>query len=117
MTTTGFSTVDFDLWPSFAKCILVLLMIVGACAGSTGGGVKVSRIVLIFKSIHLEMEQLIHPHGIQRIRMDGKVVDSKVLNSIYIFLVTYCLILAFPCCWSVWIILILKPTLRRWPPP
>lgn len=92
MTTTGFSTVDFDLWPSFAKCILVLLMIVGACAGSTGGGVKVSRIVLIFKSIHLEMEQLIHPHGIQRIRMDGKVVDSKVLNSIYIFLVTYCLI-------------------------
>lgn len=92
MTTTGYSSVDFDLWPSFSKCILVLLMIVGACAGSTGGGVKVSRVVLIVKSIFLELGQVLHPHGVQRMRMDGKTVDSKMLNSIYIFLTTYFLI-------------------------
>ena len=92
MTTTGYSSVDFDLWPSFSKCILVLLMIVGACAGSTGGGVKVSRVVLTCKSIFLELGQVLHPHGVQRMRMDGKTVDSKMLNSIYIFLITYFLI-------------------------
>ena len=92
MTTTGYSSVDFDLWPSFSKCILVLLMIVGACAGSTGGGVKVSRVVLTCKSIFLELGQVLHPHGVQRMRMDGKTVDSKMLNSIYIFLTTYFLI-------------------------
>lgn len=92
MTTTGYSSVDFDLWPSFSKCLLVLLMIVGACAGSTGGGVKVSRVVLIVKSIFLELGQVLHPHGVQRMRMDGKTVDSKMLNSIYIFLTTYFLI-------------------------
>lgn len=92
MTTTGYSSVDFDLWPSFSKCILVLLMIVGACAGSTGGGVKVSRVVLIVKSIFLELGQVLHPHGVQRMRMDGKTVESKMLNSIYIFLTTYFLI-------------------------
>lgn len=92
MTTTGFSTVDFDLWPSFSKTILVLLMVVGACAGSTGGGVKVSRVVLTCKSIFLELGQVLHPHGVQRMRMDGKSVDSKMLNSIYIFLITYFLI-------------------------
>ena len=92
ITTTGYSSVDFDLWPSFSKCILVLLMIVGACAGSTGGGVKVSRVVLIVKSIFLELGQVLHPHGVQRMRMDGKTVDSKMLNSIYIFLTTYFLI-------------------------
>ena len=63
MTTTGYSTVDFDLWPSFSKFILVLLMVVGACAGSTGGGVKVSRVVLTCKSIFLELGQVLHPHG------------------------------------------------------
>lgn len=92
MTTTGYSSVNFDLWPSFSKCILVLLMIVGACAGSTGGGVKVSRVVLTCKSIFLELGQVLHPHGVQRMRMDGKTVDSKMLNSIYIFLTTYFLI-------------------------
>ena len=92
MTTTGFSTVDFDLWPSFCKFILVLLMVVGACAGSTGGGVKVSRVVLTGKSIALELRQVLHPHGVQRMRMDGKTVDSKVLNSVYIFLISYFLI-------------------------
>ena len=94
ITTTGFSTVDFDQWPSFSKAILLLLMIIGACAGSTGGGVKVSRVVLVCKSVKLELEQLLHPHGVQRVRMDGKLVDRQMLNSVFIFMITYFLIFA-----------------------
>lgn len=92
ITTTGYSSVDFDLWPSFSKCLLVLLMLVGACAGSTGGGTKVSRVVLVYRSIHTELEQLLHPHAVQRVRMDGNVVDQKILNSVYVYYVTYFLI-------------------------
>ncbi len=93
ITTTGYSTVDFDLWPSFSKCLLVLLMVVGACAGSTGGGTKVSRVVLVFRSMYTELEQLLHPHAVQRVRVDGNVVDPKVLNSVYVYYVTYFFIL------------------------
>lgn len=89
ITTTGFSTVDFDLWPSFSKTILVMLMIIGACAGSTGGGVKVSRVVLVMKSIKQELRQIIHPHGVQCVRMDKKTVDRKVLSSLYVYLTSY----------------------------
>ena len=94
ITTTGYSTVDFDAWPSFSKGLLVLLMIIGACAGSTGGGVKVSRVLLVYKSIHLELQQILNPHGIQKIRMDGNVVDNKMMNSIYVFFITYFMIFA-----------------------
>ena len=69
-------------------------MIIGACAGSTGGGVKVSRVLLVYKSIHLELRQILNPHSIQRIRMDGSVVDSKMMNSIYVFFISYFLIFA-----------------------
>lgn len=94
ITTTGYGTVDFDQWPSFSKAILLLLMIIGACAGSTGGGVKVSRVILVCKSVKLELEQLLHPHGVQRVRMDGKLVDRQMLNSVFIFMITYFLIFA-----------------------
>jgi len=94
ITTTGYSSVDFDTWPSFSKGLLVLLMIIGACAGSTGGGVKVSRVLLVYKSIHLELRQILNPHSIQRIRMDGSVVDSRMMNSIYVFFITYFMIFA-----------------------
>ena len=92
MTTTGFSTVDFDLWPSFSKSILVMLMVVGACAGSTGGGIKVSRVVIIWKSIKFELSHLLHPHGVQKIRMDGKIIAGKVLDSMFIYVAAYFLI-------------------------
>jgi trk system potassium uptake protein TrkH len=94
MTTTGYSTLDFDLWPSFSKTILVGLMVVGACAGSTGGGVKVSRVVLVVKSMQQELRQLIHPHGVTCVRMDGKIVNKKVLVSLYVYLASYFLIFA-----------------------
>ncbi|MCH3950843.1 MAG: TrkH family potassium uptake protein [Acidaminococcus sp.] len=92
MTTTGFSTTDFDLWPSFSKSVLVALMVCGACAGSTGGGMKVSRVVLIMKAIRYELIHLLHPHGVQKIRMDGKIVAGKILDSMFIYIAAYFLI-------------------------
>lgn len=92
ITTTGFSTVDFDQWSSFSKGILVLLMFIGACAGSTGGGIKCSRILLLLKSVRKELQFLIHPRLIRVTQMDGRRVSHEVLRSVNVFLVTYILI-------------------------
>ncbi len=89
ITTTGYSTVDFDLWPSFAKTILVSIMFIGACAGSTGGGIKVSRIVVLFKSVINEIKCYLHPHSVSKITAEGKVVANDVLRKIYIFFAAY----------------------------
>ena len=89
ITTTGFSTADFDLWPEMSKTILVILMFVGACAGSTGGGMKVSRLLILFKGIHKELSMLIHPRQVKKIRMDGHVVEHEVVRSTNVFLVIY----------------------------
>ena len=89
ITTTGFSTVDFDLWPTFSKAILVLLMFIGACAGSTGGGIKVSRIVILGKTMFKEMASMIHPRSVKIIKMEGKRVEHNVLRSVNTYLVTY----------------------------
>ncbi len=94
ITTTGFATTDFNLWPSFSKTILVLLMFIGACAGSTGGGIKVSRIVILFKSIMKELDVIVHPHNIRKIKMDGRVVEHSVIRSVNVFMVSYILIFA-----------------------
>lgn len=93
ITSTGFATTDFDLWPEMSKCILVILMFVGACAGSTGGGMKVSRIVILFKTIHKELSMIIHPRQIKKIRIDGHVVEHKTLRNINVFLAIYFAIL------------------------
>ena len=69
-----------------------MLMVVGACAGSTGGGIKVSRVVIIWKSIKFELSHLLHPHGVQKIRMDGKIIAGKVLDSMFIYVAAYFLI-------------------------
>ncbi|MCI8622495.1 MAG: TrkH family potassium uptake protein [Provencibacterium sp.] len=89
MTTTGFATVDFNLWPEFSKCILLLLMVAGACAGSTGGGIKVSRLLLLFKSMHAELRRMISPRLVRPIRMDGKPVGSDTLRGIYLYMSAY----------------------------
>lgn len=93
ITSTGFSTTDFDLWPEMSKCILVILMFVGACAGSTGGGIKISRIVILFKTIRKELSMIIHPRQIKKIRLDGHVVEHKTLRNINVFLAIYFAIL------------------------
>lgn len=92
ITTTGFSTVDFDLWPAFSKGILVLLMFIGASAGSTGGGIKCSRILVMLKSVSKELHYLIHPRSVRVNMMDGKRIQHEVVRSINVFLITYLLI-------------------------
>ena len=94
ITTTGFATVDFNLWPAFSKSLLVLLMFIGACAGSTGGGIKCSRIVLMLKSVKKEMQYLIHPRAVRVNKMDGRRVQHEVMRSVNVFLIAYLLIFA-----------------------
>ena len=89
MTTTGYSSTDFNLWPEFSKTILILLMIIGACAGSTAGGFKVSRMLMLLKSIKVELSMMIHPREVKKIRMDGHVVKPEVLRTAQVYLVLY----------------------------
>jgi len=97
ITTTGFSTADFNLWPQLSKTILLLLMIVGACAGSTGGGLKVSRAILLFKSGKREMGRMLHPRAVSAVRINGKAVDNVLVNATLVYLVMYAIILAISC--------------------
>lgn len=93
ITTAGFATTDFDLWTSLAKTVLVILMFIGACAGSTGGGIKVSRLIILVKTIKKELSLIVHPREVRKIRMDGHVVEHATLRSANVFLVVYFLIL------------------------
>lgn len=89
MTTTGYSTANFNLWPELSKTLLVLLMFIGACAGSTGGGMKVSRILIYLKTIKKELSYLIHPRSVKILKMDGKKIEHEVIRSANVFLCTY----------------------------
>ncbi|MBP3672859.1 MAG: TrkH family potassium uptake protein [Oscillospiraceae bacterium] len=93
ITTTGYATTDFDLWPSFSKAILMLLMIVGACAGSTGGGLKCARLLLLLKSLKRNIRQVLQPRKVQVVRNNGQVVDEKVLDNANAYLAAYFIIL------------------------
>lgn len=94
ITTTGFATTNFDIWPQASRTVLVLLMFVGACAGSTGGGIKVSRFVILIKTIRKEMVQFLHPQSLGKIKMDGKIVEHEVVRSVNVFLIAYVLLFA-----------------------
>lgn len=100
MTTTGFATVDFNFWPEFSKHTLVLLMIIGACAGSTGGGFKVSRGIILIKSFFAEIRHIITPKAVITVRVDGKSVDKETLNSTKIYAGTYLILV----CVFTWIL-------------
>lgn len=93
ITTTGYATTDFDLWPALSKTLLVTLMFIGACAGSTSGGIKVSRILILLKTIRKELSLIIHPRQVKKIRMDGHPVDHETLRSANVFLVVYFVLL------------------------
>ena len=93
ITTTGYATTDFDLWPALSKTLLVTLMFIGACAGSTSGGIKVSRILILLKTIRKELSLLIHPRQVKKLRMDGHPVDHETLRSANVFLVVYFVLL------------------------
>lgn len=92
ITTTGFATVDFELWPEFSKHLLVLLMVIGACAGSTGGGMKVSRVIILVKSFVAEIKQIINPKEVVTVCVNGKPVDKKTLGSTRIYAASYLLL-------------------------
>lgn len=92
MTTTGFATTDFDLWPSFSKAILLLLMFTGACAGSTGGGMKCARLLLLIKNLRRNIHRIIHPQRIQAVRVNGRTVSERVLDNTNSYLAAYVLI-------------------------
>lgn len=95
ITTTGYATADFDLWPQVSRTILVMLMFVGACAGSTGGGIKVSRFLILIKTVRKELLQYLHPKSVKRIKMDGKAIGHEVVRSTNVFMVTYVLLFSF----------------------
>ena len=94
MTTTGYATADFNLWPSYSRTILVMLMFTGACAGSTCGGIKMSRWIIYWKTLKRELRRMTHPRSVWHIQMDGKTLESGVLQNTFAYLAIYVLIYA-----------------------
>ena len=93
MTTTGYATTDFGQWPAFSQTLLLVLMVIGACAGSTGGGLKCGRALLLFKSLRRNIHKVLHHRRVQSIRINGQVMDEKVLDSANAYLSAYVIIL------------------------
>ncbi len=89
VSTTGYSSADFDAWPEFSRMFLVVLMLVGACAGSTGGGIKCARVLVLFKTIRREIRSIIHPRAVAVVKLDGETVPERTLSTIQIFFATY----------------------------
>ena len=92
MTTTGFATLDYNVWPEFSRSIIFLLTLLGACAGSTGGGFKVSRLIVLLRSIKNEIFSVVHPRSIKKIHMDGHIVEDGVIKSIQVYTMIYAMI-------------------------
>lgn len=93
ITTTGYATADFNLWPELSKCILLTLMVIGACASSTGGGIKVSRMLIVLKSIHKEIKQMLHPKSVNVVRVNGKRLGDDTIRNVYVYLMAYVVII------------------------
>ncbi len=93
MTTTGFATTDFDLWPSFSKGILLMLMVVGACAGSTGGGIKCARVLMLFKILRRNIRRILNPRKVMVVRVTGRAADEQVLDNCNAYLAAYVIII------------------------
>lgn len=89
ITTTGFATADFNLWPELSKCILLLIMVIGACAGSTGGGVKVSRFLILWKSILKQVKGMLHPKSVNVVKVNGKKISNETLQGVYAYFSAY----------------------------
>ena len=97
ITTTGFATTDFNTWPTFSKAILVTLMFVGACAGSTGGGIKVARLVILSKTSLCDMRRMLHPNAVSTVRFEGKPMGDKQIRSVHLFLTVYLMVFCISC--------------------
>ena len=92
VTTTGYATADFNLWPTLSKMILVMLMFMGAMAGSTGGGIKTVRIVIVFKAIRREIDKILHPRRVKSVKIDGNVVEEETISGVFLFIFAYIII-------------------------
>lgn len=92
ITTTGFGTMDFDQWPQYSRTIIVLLMFIGACAGSTGGGLKVSRVILILRTAKRSMRRMIHSRSVESIRFEGRIMEEDTISTCLVYLTVYCLV-------------------------
>lgn len=92
ISTTGFATLDFNLWPEFSRTILVGLMFIGACAGSTGGGFKVSRLIILLRSIKNEIMSVTHPRSVQKVHMDGRRISDTTVKTVLCYLAAYVLL-------------------------
>ena len=97
ITTTGYATAEFNAWPAFSKAILVILMFVGACAGSTGGGMKVARIVILAKTSVCDMRKMLHPNAVATVRFEGKPIGEKNIRSVHLFLTVYLIVFTISC--------------------
>ena len=95
ITTTGFATTDFNEWTEASRTILVLLMFIGACAGSTGGGIKVSRFITVIKTVFKEINSYIHPKSIKKIKMDGKPIEHEVMRATNVYFITFFVLFVF----------------------
>ena len=95
ITTTGFATTDFDLWPAFSKGIIMFLMVVGACAGSTGGGLKVARVLILLKSLRRNITKVLNPRKVRMIRNNGEVMNEAIIENTNAYLAAYVLIIIF----------------------
>lgn len=89
ITTTGFATAEYNLWPELSKCILLLIMVIGACAGSTGGGVKVSRFLILWKSILKQVKGMLHPKSVNVVKVNGKKISNETLQGVYAYFSAY----------------------------
>ena len=94
ISTTGFATADFNLWPELSRTLLVLIMFIGACAGSTGGGIKVSRLMILFRGAINEIGKMAHPRRVKRVTMDGHPVEPEVVRAANVYMVWYVLVFA-----------------------
>ena len=97
ITTTGYATADFNAWPAFSRAILVTLMFVGACAGSTGGGMKVARVVILAKTSVCDMRKMLHPNAVATVRFEGKPIGEKNIRSVHLFLTVYLIVFTISC--------------------
>ena len=92
ITTTGYATTDFNLWPTFSKIILLILMFMGAMAGSTGGGIKTIRVVIMFKAIKREINKLLHPRRVQSVKIDGRTIEENTISGVFLFIGAYAIV-------------------------
>jgi trk system potassium uptake protein TrkH len=104
ITTTGYSSTDFNTWPGFSKAILVILMFIGGCAGSTAGGIKISRFIIAIKTVFKDIRQMLHPRSISSVKFEGKTVEDKTINSVNTYFAFYLIILL-----TIFLLLSLEP--------